>query len=138
MNIRNLPDISVRGASGTFQGETTQSGDAFMSFDTPENGTRAGMINIHNHYASGQTDVTSLITSLSPPSENDTADYITAVATGLGVPPNADIGYIVNGPGMVTLANLIIKEEGNTNVDTDPEAVQNAYNDYSSKYSLTA
>lgn len=137
-NMRNYPDISVRGISGTFNGEITKSGDSFMSFDTLENGDRAGMINLHSHLKEGQNTISLLISSLSPPSENDTSEYIQFVCGQLGIQDSDDISEIILSSQIMQLISAIETQEGNNNIDADENALQNAYNDYASKFGLNS
>lgn len=57
----------------------------FESFDTLENGIRAGAVNQMTHWKRGVRTVAELIELQAPPSENATPAYIAFVAGQLGV-----------------------------------------------------
>ena len=79
-NIKFRPDIQWRGQLGT--------DGTFAIFDTPLNGLRAGMINVHTKFMrDGLNTVRGLISRLSPVSENPTEAFINFVSGRLGVSP---------------------------------------------------
>lgn len=85
-----------------------QSADSrFIVFIAPEFGIRAMARVLKNYIANGFTTVESIINRWAPPAENDTGAYVRAVASQLGVNPNAPIGAAQ----MPALIAAIIKHE---------------------------
>lgn len=62
----------------------TGTDNGFCVFDTLNNGTRAGIINLV-HQAAKHNTLTKLITAYAPPSENDTEAYIAYVSKETGI-----------------------------------------------------
>lgn len=94
-----------------WRGETGQGGkdNLFSVFDTPENGIRAGMINIHTKMTrDGDNTVRKLITRLSPAFENPTEGFISFVAGRLAVAPDQPITWR---PNIFALSKAIIHFE---------------------------
>lgn len=78
MNLEFRTSIQWRGQIG--------SDGRFAVFDTPLNGLRAGMINIHTKMVrDGLTSVRRIISRLSPAFENPTENFINFVSQRMGV-----------------------------------------------------
>jgi hypothetical protein len=77
-NLRPLPRGQLwRGQSGVESG--------FCRFWTPEDGLRAGALNLRNQKVLHRIDtIRALISKYAPPSENDTESYIRAMCTYTG------------------------------------------------------
>jgi len=77
-----------------WQGMVQPSSDpVFCQFSTPLYGLRAGFIDLKSQLNGRFDTITKLITKYAPPSENNTAAYITAVSTDTGIDPNATLQY---------------------------------------------
>ena len=78
MNLEFRSSIQWRGQLGT--------DGRFAVFDTPVNGIRAGMINIHTKMVrDGLNSVRKILNRLSPSFENPTESFITFVSRRMGV-----------------------------------------------------
>jgi hypothetical protein len=75
-------------------GEAAGADSDFESFDSLEDGIRAGAKNFVTHWRRGARTVRALIVEHAPDSENDTATYIAFVAGQLGVNPYAMIDLV--------------------------------------------
>lgn len=73
-----------------WRGQTGSDG-RFARFATPEAGLRALAIDLGTKGRRGLRTVRSILSTYAPPSDNDTASYIRAVAARMGVDPNANI-----------------------------------------------
>lgn len=105
-NPGNLVKSSIQ-----WRGKIPGADTRFESFDTPENGIRAIGTNLRTYYNKyGINTVRGIISRYAPSNENDTAAYIAAVSSALGVTP--DTALNVNDPGTLNaLVNAIIKHE---------------------------
>lgn len=85
-NIEFRTSIQWRGQVGT--------DGRFVIFDSPLNGLRAGMINIHTQItANGFNTIRKLIQRLSPSIENPTENFITFVSEQTGIAAEQPIQY---------------------------------------------
>lgn len=85
-NIEFRTSIQWRGQVGT--------DGRFTIFDTPLNGLRAGMINIHTKFTrDGINTVRGLLTVLSPAHENPLEAYVTYVSNRLSVAPEQPLDW---------------------------------------------
>ena len=93
MNIMTTPAF-------TWQGEIkpTSDLDGFLAtFDTIENGIRAGAIDLLAYYLQDGCDtIQKIITRYAPSGDNPTANYILFVASHCGVDPGAEIDVTDN------------------------------------------
>ncbi len=80
----------------------------FGVYDTPADGVRAMSHQLQEDFANGDTTLADLITTWAPPSENNTAAYIAAVAAGTGLDPNARLDLY---PNLPAIAAAIIQHE---------------------------
>ena len=83
----------------------------FVKFDTPANGIRALAIDLRNqqdHH--GLNTVREIIMKFAPPSENNTAAYIAAVSSQLGVAPD-DILDLHDADTLTKFVKAIIQHE---------------------------
>lgn len=105
-NIRlTSPQIPWEGMS------PTQTDPAFVQFIDPQHGIRAMRVNFQTYYNNyGINTVTGIISRWAPPSENNTAAYITQVANQMGVDPNATLD--LTDPGTIAaLVDAVITHE---------------------------
>lgn len=85
-NLIFLPSVQWRGQLGT--------DGRFAVFDTPLNGIRAGIINIHTKFTrDGLNTVRKLLNRLSPSFENPTEAFITFVSKRLNVAPDQPLVF---------------------------------------------
>lgn len=85
----NPGNIEFR-AENPWRGQTGSDG-RFARFATPEAGIRALAIDVGTKYGRGLNTVEKIIGAYAPPGENDTAAYVRAVASALGVSATARI-----------------------------------------------
>jgi len=105
-NIRHtVPQINWQGMSAT------QTDPAFVQFTDPQLGIRAMRVNFQTYFNNyGLNTVTGIISRWAPPSENNTAAYITNVAAQMGVDPNATLDLTDLGT-MSALVDAVITHE---------------------------
>lgn len=91
--VRNNNPGNIRHSVTPFRGEVTPSGDAeFKEFESMEWGFRAMLLILHNYgVLYGIDTLDRMIYRWSPPSENDTALYIKAIARRLDCTVGAHI-----------------------------------------------
>lgn len=112
--IRNNNPGNLEGDQG-FQGFKAQDDKGYAQFNTPQDGLRAMAINLRNQQdLHGINTVEGIVTKYAPPSENNTAAYISTVAQQMGVGPQDKLD--LHDP--MTLAKLqtaMIKQENGAN-----------------------
>ncbi|QHJ80094.1 MAG: hypothetical protein [Caudoviricetes sp.] len=91
MAHNNNPN-NIRKSKDQWQGLTGEKG-GFVTFDTPEAGTRAAIKNMMTQASRGEDTLAKLITKLSPPNENETASYINFVSSKTGIKPDDKIDW---------------------------------------------
>ena len=110
--IRNNNPGNIRLSSTTWQGQvpsSEQTDPDFVQFSSPAYGIRA-IAKILDSYASrGLNTVQSIINTWAPPTENDTAAYVDAVASSMGVDPNTTLSQ---GDQPALIAAIIDHENG--------------------------
>jgi len=100
-NLKFRTSIQWRGQLGT--------DGTFVVFDTPLNGLRAGMINIHTKFTrDGVKTIRGLMNILSPASENPTENFIAFVAGRLSVSPEQQLEF---GQVIIPLSQAIVTFE---------------------------
>lgn len=88
LNVNNPFNI-VANAANKWNGKTTKEGATFESFDTIENGVRAGIKLLKNYISKlGRNTVRSIIEHYAPRTENDTENYIAFVCREMDVKPD--------------------------------------------------
>lgn len=111
--IRNNNPGNIK-ASDQFQwfGQRGSDADGYARFDSPVNGIRAMVIDLHTYYYHhGLHTVRGIITRWAPPETNDTADYIDDVANRMGVGADAPFSFW---SGCRALVRAIIYHENGT------------------------
>lgn len=104
-----------------WQGMTGHDADGFIIFSSMEYGFRAMARVIVNYQKRGLTTVRQIITTWAPPSENDTAAYVNAVADQLGVGPDEHISV---GYYMPDLLAAIAKHENGWLIPTASASIE--------------
>lgn len=93
----------------SWQGATGSAG-GFVTFKDMSYGIRAAATVLVNNIASqGNNTIRELISKYAPPSENNTAAYIAAVAASTGINPDANID--LTGDNVVKLLQAIFEHE---------------------------
>ncbi len=110
--LRNNNPGNIRyNPANNWQGQTGNDGTGFAVFDSPQNGIRALaklLKNYQNTY--GLHSLQEIISRWAPPSENDTAAYISSVSQQTGFSPMDTIN--LNDPATLTaVVKAIIKHE---------------------------
>lgn len=103
---------NIRQSNANWLGEVLPSSDlAFVQFDTPENGIRAGARILLNYQRiDGLSTLRQFISRWAPPSDNDTSTYLTNVCNALGADP--DVPYdVTDGDRLAALVCAVIKQE---------------------------
>lgn len=90
--IRNNNPGNIRLGTANWQGQSTaQTDGSFIQFSDPVYGIRAIAKIISSYANRGITTVQDIINTWAPPTENDTAAYIDAVAGQMGIAPNEQV-----------------------------------------------
>ena len=90
--LRNNNPGNIRKSATAWQGMSpTQSDPAFIQFGSAVYGIRAMARILDNYMARGLTTIQDIISTWAPPTENDTAAYIAAVANQTGIASNATV-----------------------------------------------
>lgn len=109
--LRNNNPGNIRKTGTTWQGMAPpeqQTDPEFIVFQGPEWGIRALVRILYTYRSQGVLTVRQIISRWAPPSENDTASYISAVAKRVGVGPDEPLTY----PAQLTpLVEAIITHE---------------------------
>lgn len=88
----------------------------YLRFVRPEDGVRAMTINLLNQQRRhGLTTIRGIISKYAPPSENDTAAYVAAVAHDTGRGPDEPVDLVNNYGLLVDFVNAIIYHENGVN-----------------------
>lgn len=121
--LRNNNPGNLRWDGTVWQGADTPPADkdGYLRFLKPTWGIRALTRDLRNKYARGLRTVTAILTVYAPPAENDTAAYITAVATELGIGPLTPLTFPTDGAQLEALVKAIIHHENG--IQPYPDAV---------------
>lgn len=111
-NVRNNNPGNLRKSPNDWQGKTGDDGE-FEIFDTPQNGIRALTKLLYNYQKNYNLNtIAGIITRWAPPSENDTASYISFVASKTGVGADEQINLQSNLAFTKKFVKAIIQKEG--------------------------
>ena len=106
-SVNNNPgNLRFVGQAGASQGT-----GGFAKFDTPEAGVAALKSQIALDASRGHT-ITSFISKFAPSSENDTSQYISQIATAMGVDPNTPLSTL----DLNKLAQVMAKKESSSSI----------------------
>ncbi len=90
--LRNNNPFNMNKTAIKWQGKTTGTDSRFETFNSIENGIRAGVIDIVGDIAKkGQNTLEKLFLTFAPPSENDTTAYVNYVSKASGIDPKATL-----------------------------------------------
>jgi hypothetical protein len=115
--LRNNNPFNMNKTAIKWQGKTTGTDTRFETFDSIENGIRAGVIDIVGDIAKkGQNTLEKLFLTFAPPSENDTTNYINYVSKVSGIDPKASLlqSGKVNPEILYKIVPAIIRHENGT------------------------
>ena len=120
--IRNNNPLNIRRTADNWQGLTpVQTDPAFFQFQSPEYGWRAAFrLLTRTYYCKyGLDTIRKIITRWAPPTENNTAAYISAVSRTTGLAPDATLGPPTAHPArwMMLAAAMAIQENGPHQLD---------------------
>lgn len=109
--IRNNNPGNIRKSADNWQGLSPEQTDsAFFQFKTPLYGIRALAVVLRNYRDKhGLHTVRGIINRWAPPVENNTSSYVNAVASAMGVSPDAPLAW--NWDMLRKLVAAIIKHE---------------------------
>lgn len=109
--IRNNNPGNLRKTDIPWQGKVAGADPAFETFATPSDGIRAMAVTLLNYQRIHQLyTLRAIITRYAPPSENDTAAYISAVGDALGILPGESLD--LNNPATLrALVTAMIQHE---------------------------
>jgi hypothetical protein len=111
--FRNNNPGNIRHSGIAWEGQSAQQPDpGFVTFADPEHGIRALariILNYQSRYGLATTEA--IIGRWAPPSENNTAAYVQAVANAVGVPANSPLSLRENLPMLRTFVAAIIAQE---------------------------
>lgn len=102
--VRNNNPGNIRLSNTTWQGQVPaaqQTDTDFIQFFSPAYGIRAIAKIMDSYAARGLNTVQSIISRWAPPTENDTAAYVQAVANSMGVDPNVTLSK-ADYPALIT------------------------------------
>ena len=103
-----------------WDGQTGNDG-RFATFVDMPHGIRAWFKNLHTQIVGhGYNTVTKLISTYAPPTENNTANYINAVASGLGVNPDDIITF--DKDTAITILHACFRQENGLDADLVTDA----------------
>lgn len=113
---RNNNPGNIRLGSVRWQGQVDGTDPAFVTFATPQDGIRALAKLLRNYQTiHGLRTVRAIINRYAPASENNTSAYVGAVASAMGVSPDAPID-LNNDATLSQLVAAIIAHENGRNV----------------------
>lgn len=111
--LRNNNPGNLRISSAKWAGKIKNPLDtSFESFDTMANGVRAAVRNAHTQWNRGKNSIASLVAVWAPPSENNTAAYVAAVAKAAGIPATKQFEWGANDVTAKVLYTIFIHENG--------------------------
>lgn len=111
--IRNNNPGNIRRGADSWRGLAAQQPDPeFCTFTAPEWGLRAmGRVLLRYQAQYGLRSVNQMVSRWAPPSENNTAAYVAAVAADLGVRPDDAIDLNARADLFALLLRAIVKHE---------------------------
>ena len=113
---RNNNPGNIRLSATRWQGQVDGTDPAFVTFATPQDGIRALAKLLRNYQTiHGLRTVRAIIARYAPASENNTSAYVGAVASALGVSPDAPID-LNSDATLQQLVAAIIQHENGRNV----------------------
>lgn len=124
--LRNNNPFNLRKSANKWQGKIKGTDPSFETFDSVENGIRAGMIDIINDISlKNQNTLKSLFATFAPEHENDTAAYIKHVSavTGRGADDVLNPNKQIDANFLYKLAAAIIAKE---NLASEYKAIDTA------------
>ena len=110
--LRNNNPGNLRLTDTTWPGEVTGKDQAFKTFATPEDGIRGIFTSISKKQARGLNTIEQIINSYAPPSENNTQQYINAVAKQAGLDPTQPLDLSNKDLASKIIAAIITHENG--------------------------
>ncbi len=113
--IRNNNPGNIRKTGIKWQGlapAEQQTDPDFAVFIAPEWGIRAMVKDLRGDWREGKRTVEALINEWAPPVENDTGSYVRAVASALGVTPDAPLNLDDTATLTALVASIIRHENG--------------------------
>jgi hypothetical protein len=108
---RNNNPGNIRKTATPWQGKVSGVDTAFETFASPEAGIRALAKQLKTYQQRGLRTVRQIITTYAPASENNTAAYIAAVASTVGVGADTTLDVIGNPAQLTKLVTAIIQHE---------------------------
>lgn len=95
--------------------------EQFETFPTPADGLHAGFLNVlHAQTLHGCHTISEIINRLSPPSENNTADYVCHVCDECGADPDETYNLMLP-ENLLMLGKAIIQQENGKQPYTDDQ-----------------
>ncbi|WYW01285.1 endolysin [Pseudomonas phage vB_PpuM-SKa-4] len=108
---RNFNPGNIRASDkNQWVGEVGQEG-GFEKFDTVVHGARAWFKLARKHVSAEGMTLKQLVNKLTPPNENDTSGYVTAVSKETGIDPNQKLDPN-DQPTMMAIAKAVFRQEG--------------------------
>jgi hypothetical protein len=92
--LRNNNPGNLRKSAATWLGKVVNPLERdFESFSTMDYGVRAAIRNAFTQWNKGKDSIQSLVSIWAPPSENNTAAYVAAVAKAAGIPATSEFKW---------------------------------------------
>lgn len=121
--IRNNNPLNIRRSSEKFQGEKpAQTDAAFKQFTSMAYGYRAAFVILGTYLSRGVNTIEKIVSKWAPPSENNTAAYISNVSARSGVNRNKVLTASSGAEYKKIVAAMVVSENGVPAVMADLEA----------------
>lgn len=109
--VRNNNPLNIRDIGDRFIGEITPSRDpAFKQFATMADGYRAAFLTLGTYNLNGYNTVEKIVNRWAPPTENNTARYISNVVMWSGIPPTQPL-TLLSGEEYIRIVRAMSRQE---------------------------
>ncbi|MDR1950705.1 MAG: structural protein P5 [Bacteroidales bacterium] len=113
---RNNNPLNIRHSNDYFHGEITGTDKAFKTFSCMPYGYRVAFVILHTYLLRGANTIEKIISRWSPPTENDTENYIATVEKFSGIPRNKEL-TASDGADYILIVSAMSFMESGTNAD---------------------
>jgi len=114
--LRNNNPLNIRHNKDKFQGEVTGTDKSFKTFSCLPYGYRAGFVILHTYLMHGTNTIEKIVSRWAPPSENDTAKYITTVEMYSGISRHKEL-TVSDGSDYILIVSAMSFMENGKNAD---------------------
>jgi hypothetical protein len=110
--LRNNNPLNIRHNADVFQGEIKGNDKSFKIFETMPYGYRAAFVTLATYLSRGQNTIEKIIAKWAPPTENNTAGYITNIEKYSGVPRDKKLTAADGADYILIVAAMSFVENG--------------------------